>query len=228
MDQSTLTIRSGGQTGCDRGALDAARALNLPHTGWCPKGRLAEDGRISSVYNLKETRTALYRERTRLNIRDSDATVIFSHLPLTGGTKLTAGLCKRLHKPLMVIEPTNSIKGGARQLRQFIEAHQIRALNVAGPRASTDASIYDFTKAVVTTALGRTLTNRQRGSHRARPFRHCSLPETLPGAVHPGPRHAHRPELRRDLGRDKRGAFTEGPPACWIWSAKYPSTWSSA
>ena len=43
-------IISGGQTGVDRAALDAAIAAGIPHGGWCPRGRLAEDGRIPERY----------------------------------------------------------------------------------------------------------------------------------------------------------------------------------
>jgi hypothetical protein len=153
MDRSKLTIRSGGQTGADRAALDAAIELGLPHCGWCPRGRKAEDGRTASVYNLTETGTALYRERTRLNVRDSDGTVIFSRLPLRGGTGLTAFFCRLLRKPLVVIEPGNSIERAAVQLRKFIKAHHIRMLNVAGPRASTDRGIYAFTNSVLVAAF---------------------------------------------------------------------------
>jgi hypothetical protein len=49
-------IVSGGQTGADRAALDWAIANGLPHGGWCPKGRLAEDGCISMKYQLMKPR----------------------------------------------------------------------------------------------------------------------------------------------------------------------------
>lgn len=160
MNRSKLIIRSGGQTGADRAALEAAIELGLPHCGWCPRGRKAEDGRIPDVYNLKETRTAVYRERTRLNVRDSDATVIFAGLPLTGGTKLTALFCQRIRKPLVLIEPSKSIREGARQLRKFLQTHQIRTLNIAGPRASMDATIYDYVRAVILAAFGRSTKPR--------------------------------------------------------------------
>ena len=154
MDRQELTIRSGGQTGADRAALDAAIELDLPHCGWCPKGRLAEDGRIANVYNLQETRSSSYPERTKLNVQESDGTAIFSRLPLSAGTKLTADLCQRLAKRVIVIEPGGSIEEAARQLRQFVQAHRIQVLNVAGPRASTNPSIYAFTKAVIIAAFG--------------------------------------------------------------------------
>src|SRR5689334_22568523 len=79
-----MKIVSGGQTGADRGGLDAAIALGIAHGGWCPKGRKAEDGQVPACYSLAEARSADYRVRTKLNVRDSDATVIFTRGPLTG------------------------------------------------------------------------------------------------------------------------------------------------
>ena len=83
-------IVSGGQTGVDRAALDAALALGIPCAGWCPKGRRAEDGAIPERYPVAETESADYEERTRLNVGDADATLILASGPLSGGTGLTA------------------------------------------------------------------------------------------------------------------------------------------
>src|ERR1700756_2207050 len=86
----SIKIVSGGQTGADRAALDWARKHNLPCGGWCPKGWKAEDGPINCKYPLKETPSASYLQRTEWNVRDSDATVLFSIQPtLTGGSKRT-------------------------------------------------------------------------------------------------------------------------------------------
>jgi hypothetical protein len=69
-------IISGGQTGVDRAALDAAIELGIPHGGHCPRGRRAEDGRIPDRYQLTETDSAQYRVRTERNVLDADATLI--------------------------------------------------------------------------------------------------------------------------------------------------------
>ena len=71
-------IISGGQTGADCAALDFAIEHGIPHGGWCPGGRLAEDGPIDARYQLKETPSANYTQRTEWNVRDSDGTVVFS------------------------------------------------------------------------------------------------------------------------------------------------------
>ena len=79
-------IVSGGQTGVDRAALDAALELGIAHGGWCPRGRLAEDGPIADRYGLRETASSDYAVRTEQNVVDSDATLILHRGPLTGGT----------------------------------------------------------------------------------------------------------------------------------------------
>src|SRR2546428_7239726 len=95
-------IISGGQTGADRAALDFAIARGIPHGGWCPRGRLAEDGVISDRYQLTETPSANSAQRTEGNVRDSDGTVIFSIGPkLTGGSKQTAEFARQHRKPCL-------------------------------------------------------------------------------------------------------------------------------
>ena len=132
-------IVSGGQTGVDRGALDAAIALGIPHGGWCPRGRLAEDGTIPARYQLTETDSPEYRARTEKNVRDSDATLILYRGELKGGTELTRQLAKRHAKPCLVVDldhPTD-----LEEIRQWLSQPQITVLNVAGPRESQSPGI---------------------------------------------------------------------------------------
>lgn len=91
-------IVSGGQTGADRGALDAAIALAIPHGGWCPKGRRTEDGAIPSKYELTETPATNYQARTKRNVEESDGTVILTRGPLEGGSLFTAEHAERVNK----------------------------------------------------------------------------------------------------------------------------------
>ena len=78
MNIVSLKIISGGQTGADRAALEFAIKQGIPHGGWCPKGRRSEDGQIDAKYQLQETPSSNYLQRTEWNVRDSDGTVIFS------------------------------------------------------------------------------------------------------------------------------------------------------
>ncbi len=138
-------IVSGGQTGADRAALDFAIAHGITHGGWCPRGRLAEDGVIAPQYNLTETPLPDTAQRTEWNVRDSDATVIFSIGPvLTGGSKFTAE-CAALHrKPCLHISKARDGQRAAQRLREFLHSHPIKCLNVAGPRASNEPEIGAF------------------------------------------------------------------------------------
>jgi len=136
-------IISGGQTGADRAALDAAIANEMDHGGWVPKGRLAEDGVIPSDYNLREMPTDSYSLRTEKNVADSDGTVIFSHGPLSGGSALTCELAEKHGRPSLHIDLKRlpAFKAAV-DLSAWINGQGIRTLNVAGPRASNDPAIY--------------------------------------------------------------------------------------
>jgi hypothetical protein len=130
-----MTIRkivSGGQTGVDRAALDVARELQLEHGGWCPRGRLAEDGRIPDQYLLWETVTAEYAERTELNVRDSDGTLVLTVGAPMGGTLLTIECATQWRKPCLVVDLTRSAEPGT--VRLWLDESHIAVLNVAGPR----------------------------------------------------------------------------------------------
>ena len=117
-----ITIISGGQTGADRAALDFAIALGLSHGGWCPRQRRADDGVIPAPYLLSETPSSHYSQRTEWNVRDSDATVVFSiKSRLTGGTRLTFELAKRLGKPVLHLSRNETdAAAAADKLRAFI------------------------------------------------------------------------------------------------------------
>jgi hypothetical protein len=102
---SISRIVSGGQTGADIGALDAAIHCELPHNGWCPKGRKQERGKtIPAQYQLKEMNTSDYLKRTEANVVDSDATLILTFGPLTGGSKATMEFAKKHGKPCLHID----------------------------------------------------------------------------------------------------------------------------
>lgn len=130
-------IVSGGQTGVDRGALDAALAAGLPCGGWCPPGRQAEDGVIPDRYPLRCLEQGGYRQRTRRNVIDSDGTLIVHQKRLSGGTRLTLEFCVEQHKPFVLIDAAAvSAQRATDLLADFIEKNAIRVLNVAGPRES--------------------------------------------------------------------------------------------
>jgi hypothetical protein len=144
-------IVSGGQTGVDRAALDAALAANFPCGGWVTWDRMAEDGVISDRYPLVPLPKGGYRQRTRLNVTDSDGTAILYNESLKGGTRLTRNLCALLKRPYILIDAreTPDPMVTAQLVGKFIEENGIQALNVAGPRASGWAAGYRFAVDVV-------------------------------------------------------------------------------
>ncbi len=135
-------VISGGQTGVDRAALDVARELGIPCGGWCPKGRRAVDGVIPAKYPLTESPTAAYSERTALNVRDADGTLILNKGPLESGTAYTAEVARKLSCACLVIDLGERFD--ADEILGWIEREGIRILNVAGPREEKCRGIYDL------------------------------------------------------------------------------------
>ncbi len=147
---------SGGQTGADRGGLDAAIELGIPHGGWCPKGRRAEDGRIPRRYRLKEAGTTSYLERTEKNVLEADGTVVFTFGEPIEGSAQTIELAREHARPLVHIDLKNVADEQAGvALRDWIEKEGICVLNVAGSRESNAPGIGARVRAVVIAALGR-------------------------------------------------------------------------
>ena len=132
---------SGGQTGVDRAALAVALELGIPCGGWCPRGRRAEDGRIPSRFPLKECTSKNYAVRTRMNVEDSDGTLILSRGKLSGGTALTESIARQLGKPWLVIDLVAEFD--AQPVEDWIAENRIRILNVAGPRESQQVGIFE-------------------------------------------------------------------------------------
>jgi len=145
-----IEIRSGGQTGVDRGALDAALEIGAECGGWCPEGRTAEDGPIPDRYPMTELVGGGYPERTRRNVEDSDGTLILHFGPLSAGTLFTLQLCEELLKPVCLIDGSvvGAVEAAARA-QEFVIENDIRRLNVAGPRASHSARAHDYARDVV-------------------------------------------------------------------------------
>ncbi len=147
MPSSRFSVRriiSGGQTGVDRAALDAALEQGLSIGGAIPLDRWAEDGPISHRYTgLEECKSPIPAVRTRLNVANSEATLIISHGKLAGGSALTANFARELDKPLLHIDLAKmSADAAAERIRIWLGGLEVCDLNVAGPRASKDPEIY--------------------------------------------------------------------------------------
>jgi hypothetical protein len=146
-----MKIISGGQTGADQAALDAAIALKIPHGGWLPKGRRTETGPLPLRYRLRESKSARYRDRTEKNILAADGTLIFSFGPLSGGSALTEALAIRHGRPFLHIDfelvgPSQA----AAMVEAWLHTTQPGSVNVAGPRASSEPRIYEAVYSLLT------------------------------------------------------------------------------
>ena len=148
-----LRVVSGGQTGVDRAALDAALALGLAIGGWCPRGRRAEDGEIPARYPLAETGSEKYPVRTRLNVTDSDATLILVRGAFDSGSRLTAQIAQRSKKPILVVELDAA--DALETTRAWLAEIRPHVLNVAGPRESKQPGIYGRAYAFLSRVLKR-------------------------------------------------------------------------
>ncbi len=191
----TLTIISGGQTGVDRAALDAALQLGVPIGGWCPRGRLAEDGVLPECYPLRETPSAKYPQRTEWNVRDSDGTLLLPFGRLLGGTGLTARLAKQYGKPALrldIADPSDRHHAASKILAWMWEAG-ITRLNIAGPRASSAPEVYGISHRIVRRLIDI--------------WRRKTIPAADTRAVSPGNQTALPKKIRRPKSTDPK------PPA---------------
>lgn len=146
-------IISGGQTGVDRAALDVAIELGINYGGWCPLGRRSEDGVVPEKYILQEAPTANYADRTALNVRDSDATLIIAKLPLRSGTALTQKMADRYRRPSLIVDPHEVVT--IPNVIEWLKKHNVKVLNVAGPRGSLRHDVGVAATQYLTQLLGR-------------------------------------------------------------------------
>jgi len=127
-DEEFLKIISGGQTGVDRGALDAALAFEVECGGWCPAGRLAENGTIPERYPVVELANAGYAERTARNVADSDGTLVISKGEPIGGTRETVDCCIEMRKPYLIIDCASmSLEETIEAATEFVKSLSSRA-----------------------------------------------------------------------------------------------------
>ena len=174
-----VKIISGGQTGVDRAALDAAMKHGFDCGGWCPAGRLDEFGRIPDRYPVKELERSdkegrspdrpggletaapweeldLFAQRTLQNVKDSNGTIIIYFGKLRGGSAQTVQFCIEQEKPHQLIDAAQVSAQDATNLAlDLVRKHKIDILNVAGPRQSEWPGSYDYAFRVMDIFLTR-------------------------------------------------------------------------
>ncbi len=146
-------IISGGQTGADRGALDAAIELGIEHGGYCPAGRRAEDGRIPERFRLVETESSDYAVRTERNVLEADGTLLVTRGTPTGGSALTAALARKHARALLHLDLQEGGGDPVAAVREWLAARRIGCLNVAGPRESGCRGIAQEVRSLLVRAL---------------------------------------------------------------------------
>ena len=151
-----IEIISGGQTGADRGGLDAAIRLGLNHGGYCPRGRRAEDGGVPVKYGLLEHTSSSYPDRTRSNVLEADATLLVGRGDPTSGTLLTIKLCLKYDKPWKYIDLDKwAFSNAIEVVYGWLKDVRPRMLNIAGPRESRCPGIQVDTEVLLCCALTR-------------------------------------------------------------------------
>jgi len=148
MPATLMQVVSGGQTGVDRAGLDAAIFHDIPHGGWCPEGRRAEDGRIPDEYLLRETTSRNYAVRTKQNVFDSDGTLILFEDSMSRGTELTSKYAKQQKRALYSLDIIEFLEWNeerfdqeVQKVNQWIADQNVNVLNIAGPRESSSPGI---------------------------------------------------------------------------------------
>ncbi|MBL4655622.1 MAG: putative molybdenum carrier protein [Bacteroidia bacterium] len=152
-------IISGGQTGVDRAALDIGINKQIPIGGYCPKGRLAEDGIIDAKYPLIETPLVKYEERTEWNVNESDGTLVLKLGEITGGTAFTIECLVRIERPYLVVDLQNDREDNITLTTKFLEDNSIDILNIAGPRESSNVGVYAIAFSFLNDLFGQELNN---------------------------------------------------------------------
>jgi Circularly permutated YpsA SLOG family len=155
-DSSNVKIISGGQTGVDRAALDAALKHGIECGGWVPAGRLDEFDRIPDRYPVRELEYGSFTERTLRNVKDSDGTIIIYSDTLGGGTEETIQFCIEQKRPHVLMDAEKiPAERAAKLIADFVREERINTLNVAGPRQSEWTGGYDYAFRTLDTFLCR-------------------------------------------------------------------------
>lgn len=144
-------VVSGAQVGADIAGLRAATACGIQTGGWMPKGFRTTLGPLDSalveLYNLQETESEGYPQRTQKNVQVADGTIQFAYNWNSPGEKLTTRLVKEAGQPNYQVSlllnldecrvdtnPTDLFTATdiTKEVTTWIKENNIEILNVAG------------------------------------------------------------------------------------------------
>jgi hypothetical protein len=174
-------IISGGQTGVDQAALDAAIKLDISHGGWIPMGRKTDAGLLPSRYRLRELPSGDWPLVIERNVMDSDGTLIISRGTLRGTSELSRKTAMQRKRPWLHVdlEKINAFEA-ARAIQAWTMKNSIDVLHVTGPRAGDDPEIYKVTTVLLEAAFYLEITEKgMPDPAKATP----TWPESVAGAV---------------------------------------------
>lgn len=135
-----ISIITSSKLGADRAALDWALTNSMPHGGWCPLGNLTGEEPLDLKYKLKETATDAVLESVESNVRDSDATVVFTLGPkATGPAQKASTYAKKQKKPVLHVH--RAVLGASERVVEFLDKYYVRRLHVTGSTETEEAGI---------------------------------------------------------------------------------------
>jgi len=138
-------IISGGQPGVEIAALDAAIKLDIPHEGWCYKGRKTEGGVLEDKYNVKEIETPSYFERLERNIMNSEGTVVLSYGQLVIGYRAVKEITDKYNKPHLYVNLSeHPFNHAISSIRKWMTNHAVGVVYFTGSKSGQkpNAEIY--------------------------------------------------------------------------------------
>lgn len=138
-----LVLISGSQTGVERSALAWAVKHEIPHGGWCPTGLLTSEEAPDPEFKLKEAESEDLIETIGLNVRDADATLVFTlAAKATGPAQKAVSAAKKQKKPVLHVH--RGILGVSEKIVAFLDKHYIRRLHVTGLSETDEPGLGDW------------------------------------------------------------------------------------
>jgi len=154
-----MKIISGCQTGADEAGLRAAKDLDISTGGTMPKGWKTQTGPRPDwgrEYGLVEHGSPKYPPRTRKNVIDANATILFGDMN-SSGCKLTIKYCRENDRPYLTVpyykNSGNSTEEATHNVLEFLREYKPTIINIAGNRENVNNGVSNYTYIVLIKSL---------------------------------------------------------------------------